>query len=159
VLLDWSTRAHVAAYFAAVDAMSNASSSASTDRLAVWALDAYAPSFGEQARLTIHRDIPAWTNPNMHAQSGVFTIVRPTVDDPHGNSVDGFCATPRRPGHTVPTLRRVTLPVDRAPELLWRLASEGITGASMFPGADGVVRAMRERTSWWEFAGYDHDRP
>lgn len=153
VLLDWSTRAYVAAYFAAVSA-ANSSSVTSRDRLAVWALDASAPSFGESGRLTIYRHVPAWTNPNMHAQSGLFTIVRATVDDRYGNSVDGFCATLPPPGFTVPRLRRLTLPVQRAPELLWRLASEGITGASMFPGADGVVRAMQERTVWWEWAGY-----
>lgn len=153
VLLDWSTRAYVAAYFAAVGA-TKASRATSSDRLAVWALDASAPSFGESGRLMVYRHVPGWTNPNMHAQSGLFTIVRAMVDDPYGNSVDGFCAAPPALGFTVPTLRRVTLPVERAPELLWRLASEGITGASMFPGADGVVRAMQERTIWFKWAGY-----
>jgi hypothetical protein len=121
---------------------------------AVWALDASASSFGESGQLTIYRNVPAWTNPNMHAQSGLFTIVRAMVDDRYSNSVDGFCATPSPPGFTIPRLRRVTLPVQRAPELLWRLASEGITGASVFPGAGGVVRAMKERTIWWKHAGY-----
>ena len=153
VLLDWSTRGYVAAYFAAVDAMTDPASS-STDRLAVWALDASASSFGESGRLTIYRDVPASTNPNMHAQSGVFTIVRAKVDDPFGNSVDGFCATPQAPGFKAPRLRRMTLPVGRACELLCQLAREGVTGTSMFPGADGVVKAMWERAHWWEFAGW-----
>jgi hypothetical protein len=29
--------------------------------------------------------------------------------------------------------------------VLWRLAHEGIDGASMFPGYDGIVKAMREK--------------
>jgi hypothetical protein len=156
VLLDWSTRAYVAAYFAAVDAVRCGASSPG-DRLAVWALDASDTSFGESGRLMVYRNVPASTNPNMHAQSGVFTIVRATVDDPFGNSVDGFCATPQPPAFKAPRLRRVTLPVDRARELLCHLAREGITGTSMFPGADGVVKAMWERAQWWDLAGWPPD--
>jgi hypothetical protein len=156
VLLDWSTRAYVAAYFAAWGAIEalRSKDAVPTDRLAVWALDASEHAFGDRGRLSIHRNVPTWTNPNMRAQQGLFTIVAATVDDPHGNSVDGFCAVPQAPPFVVPKLRRVTLPVEHAAELLWRLASEGITGASMFPGADGVVRSIRERTAWFTFAGY-----
>jgi hypothetical protein len=42
----------------------------------------------------------------------------------------------------------VTLSVEQAPRLLRLLAYDGITGASMYPGTDGVVRAMRERSLW-----------
>jgi hypothetical protein len=45
-------------------------------------------------------------------------------------------------------LRRLTLSVSEAGKLLRLLSYEGITGASMFPGADGVVRAMRETALW-----------
>jgi hypothetical protein len=54
-----------------------------------------------------------------------------------------------RRGDDGPELRRLTLPRTQAPTLLRLLANEGISGASMFPGADGVVRAMREE-SWWD---------
>jgi len=43
---------------------------------------------------------------------------------------------------------RLTLPVEQAPKLLRLLSYEGIDGASMFPSADSVVRAMRERPLW-----------
>ena len=47
-----------------------------------------------------------------------------------------------------PPLHRLTLPVAEARRLLRLLSFEGVDGASMFPGADGVVRAMRERALW-----------
>lgn len=40
------------------------------------------------------------------------------------------------------------LPHSEARQLLRLLSDEGVDGASMFPGADGVVRAMRERVLW-----------
>ena len=44
-----------------------------------------------------------------------------------------------------PELRRFLLEVHHTPNLLRLLAQEGVDGCSLFPGADGVVRAMRER--------------
>jgi hypothetical protein len=41
-----------------------------------------------------------------------------------------------------------TLPSDQAPELLKRLACEGVTSATVFPDFHGVVLSMEERSLW-----------
>ncbi len=149
-LLDWSRHAHAAAYFAAEPRVlaPAACRTWSSDRIAVWALNvSNGHAYGDRGRLRLH-EAPGATNPNMRAQSGVFLVVRPDDNDPHGNSVDGFVAEEKKLGRSEPRLIRVTLEARHAPELLRRLAVKRVTGSTMFPGADGVVRAMRERALW-----------
>ncbi len=84
-------------------------------------------------------DAPGGTNPNLHAQAGLFTILvreDDTTIDQHVARVGGY------------QLRRIMVSVGSAPALLRLLRDERITGATLFPGADGVVRAMKERTLW-----------
>ena len=53
--------------------------------------------------------------------------------------------------HGLPSpLWRLTLPHVEARELMRLLSLEGVDGASMFPGPDGVVKAMREAAIWGE---------
>ena len=63
-------------------------------------------------------------------------------------SLEEKCAALAAKPCGAPALRRLALPVEEAPKLLRLLADEGITGASMYPGADGVVKAMREEALW-----------
>lgn len=149
IILDWSTRAYVATYFAVTARLEAEAKGDKTlsSRMAVWALDASKNGFGERGRLSLHR-APGWTNPNMLAQSGRFTHLRADDADPCKNTVDGFVAGEKAAGRAEPLLRRVTVDAKHARVLLRRLAFEGVTGATMFPGADGVVRAMREEALW-----------
>jgi hypothetical protein len=141
LLLDWSRRAYVAAYFAAADSAARRTSRRPR-YLAVWALR----NSDEPMGMRIYQ-APAWTNPNLHAQSGLFTLVQPqsngdrTVEE----YMAGFGSVV---GDPVVALHRFTLPGTEAPKLLRLLAYEGFDGASMFPGTDGVVRAMRELALW-----------
>jgi len=147
LLLDWTRRGPIAAYFAA----SSALDPTTTDKgshLAVWALRAqtgeligYGRNDDQTMGIVRVYQAPAGTNPNMRAQAGLFTFVF-GYDDP---GVETIVARRADDG---PELRRLTLPHAEAPKLLRLLASEGITGASMFPGADGVVRSMREESLW-----------
>jgi hypothetical protein len=143
LLLDWSRRATVAAYFAAASAL-DPSTKARGTHLAVWALGARPGNrFGmaaPQAVLEVYQ-APGGTNPNLRAQAGVFTLLSGDGDP----SIEFF--TLHRGGRAAP-LHRLMLPHGEAPKLLRLLAYEGIDGASMFPGADGVVLAMRERALW-----------
>jgi hypothetical protein len=140
-LLDWTRRALVAAYFAAVEA-ADPDHGGSATHLAVWALmraDLIDPTEGP-----FFYDAPAGMNPNLYAQSGLFTM-HLAEDEP---SLEELCARTRNlTGGSLP-LRRIMLPVSEAPKLLRLLSQEGINGASMFPGADGVVRGMREKALW-----------
>jgi hypothetical protein len=47
---------------------------------------------------------------------------------------------------------RFTLPCAEAGRLLWRLAKEGITAATVWPGFRGVRDALVEETYWEEVA-------
>lgn len=141
LFLDWTTRAWVAAHFAALD---SARAAPPTEWLSVWCFLrderdlSSAPKFYEP---------PASTNPNLRAQSGLFTWF-PSEQDV---SLEEHIVWLNAQSHIKPkyaALRRLMLPATEAPRLLRLLALEGITGASMFPGPDGVVRAMRERTLW-----------
>lgn len=147
ILLDWSTRSYVGAYFAATARLRDETRAGVnlSPLLAVWALDATTDGFGERGRLTILRRVPGSTNTNMLAQSGLFTLLRPEGDDPSRNSVDGFCANGVGPR---PALRRITAPASESREILRLLSAEKVTGSSMFPNPDGIVTAMRERALW-----------
>lgn len=161
LLLDWTRRAHVAAYFAASDAANPETKDLGT-RLAVWALRVLHPNDGydsESKTLMVYH-APAGTNPNLRAQSGVFTLLREARSQASGGIAEQVGAMPLEdyviqatrpaPGvlFGVLALRVLTLPTAEAPKLLRLLSYEGIDGASMFPGADGVVRAMRECALW-----------
>lgn len=149
-LLDWTTLARVAAYFAAADA---AGCQDGPRDMCVWALRADAVA---QLHLRIVDDAcltlvsaPRATNPNLHAQSGVFTWSR--GERASEFTVDDLVARLARSTGTQaqhPAMRRITCPTSAAPTLLRLLAYEGVTGASMFPGHLGVVRAMKEQALW-----------
>jgi hypothetical protein len=90
-------------------------------------------------------------NPNLHAQDGLFTLVRSKLgpkDGPVSREAleDVVCRTFRDEDlEEVGTLlRRVRLPWKEAGHLMQLLRREGINGATIFPGFDGVVRFMRE---------------
>jgi hypothetical protein len=145
-LLDWSHRSHVAAYFASADA-ARRRLGARPSRLAVYAL--YVPSEMRDGTLPSDLEIyeaPAETNPNLRAQAGLFTLLKGQTLE----SVEEYAATfgPVMGPRTMPGLERVTLLGSEAPKLLRLLSYEGIDGASMFPGADGVALSMRELALW-----------
>lgn len=141
LLLDWTRRATVAAYFAAADAAAR-QRSASATHLAVWAAER-----GNRLRAlegTHFYEAPAGTNPNLVAQAGLFSFLADEAEP----SMEAQNADLAKRGEKALRLRRLSLPVSEAPRLLRLVAEEGVTGASMFPGPDGVVRAMRETTLW-----------
>ncbi len=139
MLLDWTLRPRVGAYFAACQAVR---SNTPSKLLAIWALERGEHGDGDP-RLRFY-DAPAATNPNLHAQAGLFTM---HFDEDDG-SLEEYLVEARLKSDAVPQLRRFTLDSDQAPRLLKLLADEGIDGASMFPGPDGVVEAIRERAHY-----------
>jgi hypothetical protein len=143
LLLDWSKRALVAAYFAAVEGADPDSpllpergappGLALGSHIAVWAVRT-GPD--QEGNLLVFYTAPAGTNPNLRAQGGLFS----QAFQSGSRSLEQDVVNLKSRGFSV-LLRRLTLPrTPCAPKLLRLLSYEGITGASMFPGADGAAR-------------------
>jgi len=151
-LLDWSERSLIGAYFAASFGAQN--SSPPDARVCVWALN-----FSYLARRWPDADArvlivtaPKASNPNLLAQSGVFTVARIRNVDPDEapatTPLDEVILDGHDPSWGGPVIRQLTLPGAACPELLRRLHDEGVDAAAMFPGLDGAVQALGERRLW-----------
>ncbi len=154
-LLDWTRVGLNAAYFAAAEAAKQHDKASGF--MSVWALE---PSFGERCEeLLLEKRIstiklrvataPRASNPNLHAQFGVFTEV--SEADPVERVVSELLSMLREVRLPIPAdspLLRFDLPLSESPRLLRLLADEQIDGARMFPGREGVVRALKERLLW-----------
>jgi FRG domain len=144
-LIDWTTQARVAAYFAAADITKGLPNLAER-YIEVIAMDRDAVQFANNASVDdfcrlVHA--PRASNANLHAQSGLFTVCH--GPEPALGSLDEIllaCIANSPITRTV--FGRMTLPQARAGELLHYLSHQGITGATMFPGYDGTVRKFRE---------------
>jgi hypothetical protein len=147
-LLDFTTRAYVAAYFAALEPPNAA------EDLCVWALDRSFLDHGSRS-VGLWYDLlqaPRSSNPNLHAQSGVFVAWTSTgltihsLEDIVGDTIQGRI---RLASGSLdiqrPVLRKLTLGRSHAKELLDGLMHEAVHGGSMFPGFDGVVRFIKEQ--------------
>lgn len=169
-LLDWTWKPLVAAYFAAVDAARKHTDRCRAGRakesppLAVWALS------GRFVQLVCRdRDpglmllsAPSASNPNLHAQAGLFTFVQPrSVHAIPLPAIDEYIrdlelrATRGEPLYEspgklwqqrfTPILVKLTLPAAQVRTLARLLVELGVSAASMYPGLDGVVKAIKER--------------
>jgi hypothetical protein len=152
-LLDWTRYPKVAAYFAAVGALETRDTEQPSQSRDVWAVNQrFIEVWGDRSGdPTCHVVRPLrYGNRNLHAQGGVFTLGRGDVRDDDGNyySLD-FLVTviargQRVPEDMLPCLRRFRLPSTEARELLLDLHSDQIDAVTLFPGYNGVVRALRE---------------
>jgi len=159
-LVDWTRYGTIAAYFAASDVVH---APAADGLLAVWALntvDGESPSarmslFDERVHVLSIVESPRAGNPNLHAQAGLFTFGRKFAMTPAYSdkvalvSVDELvAASAEEHDLKVPLFYKYTLPRSEAGALLKWLAHEPISGASLFPGLDGVARDVRDRRRW-----------
>jgi hypothetical protein len=160
-LLDWTYNPLVAAYFAAADAvMLDKHDGHPPAALCVWALSPM--HLGGPEGVGLHNggylapadpyyetvSSPTAGNPNLLAQEGVFLLCH------HAIVMDSFPFAPldealgRLSTPVPPKLIKLVLRGDQAGELLWLLALQGIDGAALFPGYDGVRRGVLEREDW-----------
>jgi hypothetical protein len=164
-LLDWTRYPYVAAYFAAIGAMEELQKSkvpnCEQQDLVVWALDTDALDVKGSFGFVGYDDkdfpvevvtAPSAGNPNLHAQSGLFThcVAGEVANDAKVDrrSLDRVIAD-NSPGlGASAVLTYFTLPVVHAAELLWWLAKEGVTAARLYPGYHGVSKTMRECRLW-----------
>lgn len=156
-LLDWTRAGLHAAYFAAQEASSRASGAG---KISVWALslDFVEDTQGvaDMGSGTPHLQVVTAaraSNPNLHAQAGLFTAwfevngVFP-LESKIPILVDALPPRRRINWANKSPLHHFTLPHSETPLLLRMLSYENIDGSHMFPGRDGVVRAMKERHFW-----------
>lgn len=165
-LLDWTRHAFTAAYFAAIEAAQwkKAANQApeGLERLAVWAIkDTYdvnriasqnLPDRMEKINEITVVTAPTATNPNLHAQRGVFTLHRPHAILPSSQvepePLERVAMRLQEDDDIHQHLVEFSLPVDESPKLLHLLALEGVDAAALFPGYSGVARAMKESKYW-----------
>ncbi|POA19628.1 hypothetical protein C1886_12175 [Pseudomonas sp. FW300-N1A1] len=136
-LLDWTTKAYTAAYFAASSALSRFGEWEQTDRLAIWALDI--ELIGLHPEVVLHR-APGAVSRHLAAQGGLFTV------HPHSGERDGefvvqgfenyFSDLPDSP------LIKITIPVFESARLLRLCSQAGFSAAHIYPSADGAGRAV-----------------
>ncbi|WP_175783733.1 FRG domain-containing protein [Burkholderia ambifaria] len=137
-LLDWSTNPMVACYFAAAGAVNETAVSKNT-RIAVFGF-----GFEPHRKDAEYRyvSVPGSTSVNISAQGGAFILVNNS-----GERGEAFTVGAKLEDKLVhdDRLVKLTLPVSLAGELLLRCHKFGISAASIFPGYDGVAKAVLER--------------
>lgn len=99
---------------------------------------------------------PAYGNPNLHAQKGLFTLERFQSFSPDG----AVCQYPldKRVIDIVnindkllvqlPIMRELTIPISASHEILRRLPTHFVNAATLFPGFDGAAEALKEQRLW-----------
>jgi hypothetical protein len=143
-LLDWSNNPYVGSYFAAASAVRK--SSKDGEKLALFAIDLNAIHRVDGIR---HVRVPGSTSANLSSQGGSFIL----VDN------FGYRGQPFTPNVSLESklaahseiLKKVTLPTSLAGDLLLRCDKFGVSAASVFPGYDGVAKAVLESTLAFHF--------
>ena len=169
--LDWTRSPYVAAYFAAESILRQGAADPLRRALVIWAFDLKQAGTGANvARDAAHdpddragdsrRGIiqiiqtPYASSRNLAAQQGVHMLYRSMEDHTELEIVrrDSFDDELRRAhmrvGSYAKALYKFMLPAQEAAAVLRLLAKHGVTGATMFPGFDGVTRSIWERHRW-----------
>jgi hypothetical protein len=153
-LLDWTWKPHVAAYFAAEHFLDDGPK---PERGCIWAfksnfaaLEVAMPGHENRDERIVLVPAPQATNRNLSAQAGTFTLdlademmpLEDLVGTADVSKANDYAHRNR------PLLFKFEFPADVAIPLLRLLDHDGINAATVFPGYDGVVRAMREEREW-----------
>ena len=150
-LLDWSSNPYVACYHAAATAVTRNRDDVSADeKIAVFALDLNTLPRIDGVR---HVRVPGSTSAYLCSQTGSFLLV--DNSGYRGNAFTPDVSVESKLGLHASLLKKVTLPTTLAGDLLLRCDRFGISAASVFPGYDGVGKAVLESTLAWHFSHPD----
>ena len=161
-LLDWTRDAYVAAYFAAKEAamwlVGEKDFPDGVETLSVWALNTIFLDFYRKMmeKQVITVTAPAYGNPNLRAQKGLFTLERlqsfspegTVCQDPLDKSVTEVFLKHKIGNELLPIMRELTIPISASREILRRLSYRFINAAMLFPGFDGAAEALKEQRLW-----------
>ena len=138
-LLDWSKNSYVACYFAAASAVDGDFND--DDKIALFAIDLNAISTVSGIR---HVRVPGSTSQNLSSQGGSFMLVDNSGSRGEPFTSDVSVESKLSAGRSI--LTKVTLPKALAGDLLLRCNKFGFSAATVFPGYDGVAKAVLEST-------------
>ncbi|SFX90472.1 FRG domain-containing protein [Pantoea ananatis] len=138
-LLDWSTLAYTACYFAASSSVANYKHWTKDSKLAIWVLNA---KILKDTSSGILFDAPGSTSPNLAAQYGKFTIYPPVDRYESIESIKGleYFLGQYQP----PVLFRLTIPSSESARLLGLCSIAGFSAADIYPSTDGAGLAVRD---------------
>jgi len=168
-LLDWTRFPRVAAYFA-VEQIAKVRGRKyvpmptieGDEPCAVWALNLGTVNSlvgqlnPDPTILTI--SAPNATNPNLHAQGGLFTLVYPTKNDVHplpdlDEVIKGLAKkVPKDIGRYAPFLVKFLLPATEARVAMRLLALDNIHAGTVWPGIRGAAESVKERGGTFQSA-------
>jgi hypothetical protein len=150
-LLDWSSNPYVACYHAAATAViRNRDDVRADEKIALFALDLNTLPRIDGVK---HLRVPGSTSAYLCSQTGSFLLV-----DNSGYRGEAFThdvSVESKLGLHANLLKKVTLPMTLAGDLLLRCDRFGISAVSVFPGYDGVGKAVLESTLAWHFSHPD----
>jgi hypothetical protein len=139
-LLDWCRNPYVAVYFAVESALKRYKEWKTKRRLAIWVINI--------ERIALHRETveivnpPGSVSPYLAAQSGLFTVQR--VSGGRNQAVEMKSLEEEFKAAGAPDIRKLTAPVTESVRLYDLCGRIGVSAASLFPGADGAARAVRD---------------
>jgi hypothetical protein len=145
-MLDFSFSIFTALYFASLGALRSGDTEGN---IVIWALDYRSLNFEKSIHdeIPIRFSVPQYSdNPNLNAQKGLFVYWQ--TDNPFNENIPvnrtPFDARIREYERTNTLLYRFELPKKECTTIFSYLVRLGYTGAKLFPGYDGVVKAMRD---------------
>lgn len=147
-MLDWTFDINVALYFAVKDLPNKRSGGKHPESVSLWVLDKIKAALLGSIKFVVPKYCD---NPNIRAQSGLFTVIDASVSDPSSDLRDVICGRYQSATANVlsmikwmntPVLTRIDIAYEEALELKANFKDRSISYDSIFPGWSGVAESI-----------------